>query len=174
MKAAYIFPLSLGFTDGIITSLMIAARLIFLHQPLALSLAFRIAIGSASVGAFSYFIATFASNRASLTRLSRQLNPSSPWKLFKGNLPNEVLIESIIGTTISGLSGFLGSLIPLGTFSITNSNVLVSLIATEAAMGVLGYSLSLSFDGRRIPWTSGMILFGIAVMLIGSYVKIIS
>ena len=91
MRIDYVFPLTLGFTDGIITALMIASNLLLSGVHLSYILALRISVGSASVGAFSYFIASFASNRAKLVRISKQINPSAPWKMVKGSLSNRAL-----------------------------------------------------------------------------------
>ena len=172
MKFSYIFPVSLGFTDGIITALMISSYLILNDLHMAISLAFRISTGSAAVGTFSYFIASFASNRAELSRISKHLNPSRPTGKISGTLLNEVYRDSMTGTVVSGACSFLGSMIPLGAYSISSSSIIV-LIVTEISLSILGYSLSRSLKGRSVPWIAGMFTFGVAVILIGLYVRII-
>ncbi len=174
MKFSYIFPISLGFTDGIITALMISSYLILNDIHMSLSFAFRISLGSAAVGTFSYFIASFASNRAKLTRLSKHINPYRPTGMISGALLNDAFTDALFGTMISGASSFLGSMIPLGTFSLTGSNAIIVVVVTEAALSILGFSLSRSLKSNSIPWIFGMFTFGVAVMLIGFYVKIVA
>lgn len=173
MKFSYIFPLSLGFTDGIITALMISSYLILNDIHMSISFAFRISLGSAAVGTFSYFIASFASNRAELTRISKQMNPSRPTRKVSGALLSDAYLDALFGTVISGSSSFLGSMVPLGTFSLSGSNALMVVIVTEAALSLLGFSLSRSLKSNPIPWIFGMFAFGVVVMLIGFYVKIV-
>ena len=174
MRLDYVFPLTLGFTDGIITALMITSNLLLSGVHLSYILALRISVGSASVGAFSYFIASFASNRAKLVRISKQINPSAPWKMVKGSLSNRALVDAFAGTVISASSSFAGSLIPLGIYTWSRSNVVLSISVTQASLVLLGLSLARSFRGKSFIWMTGMFSFGLAVMIIGFYVRIVS
>ena len=173
MKFSYIFPVSLGFTDGIITALMISSYLILNDRSMPVELALRISTGSAAVGTFSYFIASFASNRAELTRISKHMNPSRPSGKVSGSLLNDVYLDSLVGTVVSGASSFLGSMIPLGAYSLSSSRLIV-LVVTQVSLAVLGYSLSRTLKSNSVAWIAGMFAFGVVVILIGLYVKIIA
>jgi VIT1/CCC1 family predicted Fe2+/Mn2+ transporter len=163
----------LGFTDGIITALMISSYLILNDLHMTFLLALRISTGSAAVGTFSYFIASFASNRADLSRVSRHMNPSGQGRKISRTLLNDAYRASMSGTILSGACSFLGSMIPLGAYSISSSSIIV-LIVTEVSLSILGYSLSRSLKGSPIPWITGMFAFGVVVILIGLYVRIIA
>jgi VIT1/CCC1 family predicted Fe2+/Mn2+ transporter len=172
LKFSYIFPVSLGFTDGIITALMISSYLILNDLHMSLVLALRISTGSAAVGTFSYFIASYANNMAELSRISRHINPSRPNRKISVSLLSEAYRDSITGTIVSGACSFLGSMIPLGAYSISSSSLIV-ITVTEGTLAFLGYALSRSLKGSSISWIGGMFAFGVVVILIGLYVRII-
>ena len=54
MKNSLLFPMAIGITDGIITTLMLATNYIVEARAISLLLSLRIAAGSAMVGSFSY------------------------------------------------------------------------------------------------------------------------
>lgn len=170
----FIFPVSLGFLDGIITPLMITSHLILSGIGLPFELGIRIALGSASVGAFSYFIAEFASNRAELVRISRHINPGSPLKILRGRLSEEAFVRTASGTLISAGSSFVGSLIPLLSYSLSDSNSILAITLAEAAMMILGIAISRVLKTGWAVWVFGMMLFGMAITILGFFVQIVA
>lgn len=174
MAREYLFPVSLGFLDGVITPLMISSHLMLSGQALSITLALRISLGSASVGAFSFFIAEFASNREELQRISRHLNPSSPWKILKGRLSDVAFIDTVSGTLESAGSSFLGSLVPLLSYSLSGSSSILALTLSEVAMALLGVVIARTLKTGWIVWVTGMMIFGILIIVLGFFVQIVS
>ena len=107
-KQNLLFPFTLGLSDGIITTLMLISRSLIFGDPIGLNLAFRVAFGSAFVGGFSFFIAEYSRLRGEISRTSRQLNLRSTSYLIMGKIGRDIMVESVTGTSISGLSGFSG------------------------------------------------------------------
>jgi VIT1/CCC1 family predicted Fe2+/Mn2+ transporter len=64
--------------------------------------------------------------------------------------------------------------VPLGIYTWSRSNVVLSISVTQASLVLLGLSLARSFRGKSFIWMTGMFSFGLAVMIIGFYVRIVS
>ncbi len=173
MAHNFIFPVSLGFLDGIITPLMITSHLMLSRMFLPFALAIRIALGSASVGAFSYFIAEFVSNRAELVRISKLINPGKPLKFLRGKMSSEVFVLTTVGTLASAGSSFLGSLVPLLSYSLSGSSSIFSITLAEIAMGILGVAIARVLKTNSVLWISGMLLFGVLITILGFFVQIV-
>ncbi|MEM0132825.1 hypothetical protein [Acidiplasma sp.] len=60
MIKKYLFPISIGLSDGIITALILASGGIIGSTHINLYEAFKISFGSSFAGTFSYFIAQYA------------------------------------------------------------------------------------------------------------------
>ncbi len=112
MRPRLLFPVTIGLSDGIITSLMIAASRMAEPSSVSAYFALRVAAGSAIVGMFSFFVAEYSRLRNELSRSSRQLGYPSPSFLLRTRLGRSILVEAITGTSASGVSGFTGALIP--------------------------------------------------------------
>ena len=172
-KNNFLFPITLGLSDGIITALMLAAGDLLSHNDVGLNLALRIAFGSAFVGSFSYFIAEYARLRGELYRASRQLTLKSPSFLTRGKLGKEIIIESTLGTSLSGACGFAGALIPLLVNVYIPQPVWLSIITANVTLGVLGLGLSRTVLGKHIYWAIAMVVMGIVVTVAGSILHIV-
>ena len=172
-KINFLFPITLGLSDGIITALMLAAGDLLSYHDVGLNLALRIAFGSAFVGSFSYFIAEYARLRGELYRVSRQLTLKSPSFLTKGKLGKDIILESTVGTSLSGFCGFSGAMIPLLVNVYMPHPVWLSVIIAIVTLGVLGIGLSKTVVGKHTYWAVSMVLMGIIVTAAGSVLHIV-
>ena len=142
MNKKYIFPVSIGLSDGIITALILASGGIIGKSTIDLFEAFKISFGSAFAGAFSYFIAQYAGLNEELHRTALQLNLKSTNYLLKGHLGIEIFVESLLGAFIAAFFGFLGALIPLSSSLIIKNNIELPLFLSYASLAVLGLFIS--------------------------------
>jgi len=173
MKNKYLFPVSIGLSDGIITALILASGGIIGKSSIDLYLAFKISFGSAFAGTFSYFIAQYAGLNEELHRTAVQLNLKSTDYLLKGHLGTEIFVESLIGAFIAALFGFLGALIPLSSSLIIKNNIFIPLSLSYISLAILGLFISKTTAGRAGFWISVMVIVGIIVTIAGYYLKLI-
>ncbi len=174
MNTRIFFPIAIGVTDGIITTLMLVSSLIIHHSYIGLSLAVRVAFGSAFVGTFSYFIAEYSSLRVQLSRESRHLNLSSPSYLLKSKPGRDILQESILYTSLTGICSFSGSFVPLVFEVLIPSSGFIAITVAVTALALTGYVISRSISGNAIFWVTLMVLLGITVSIIGNVLQLIS
>jgi VIT1/CCC1 family predicted Fe2+/Mn2+ transporter len=173
MNKKYIFPVSIGLSDGIITALILASGGILGKSNIDLFEAFRISFGSAFAGAFSYFIAQYAGLNEELHRTALQLNLKSTDYLLKGHLGIQIFIESLLGAFIAAFFGFLGALIPLSSSLIIRSNIEIPLLLSYTSLAVLGLFISKTTAGRSRFWVIVMVIVGIIVTVAGYELKLI-
>jgi VIT1/CCC1 family predicted Fe2+/Mn2+ transporter len=173
MNKKYIFPVSIGLSDGIITALILASGGIIGKSTIDMFEAFKISFGSAFAGAFSYFIAQYAGLNEELHRTALQLNLKSTDYLLKGHLGIEIFIESLIGALIAAFFGFLGALIPLSSSLIIRGNEIIPLSLSYTSLAVLGLFISKSTAGRARFWVIVMVVVGIIVTVAGFELKLI-
>ena len=173
MNKKYIFPVSIGLSDGIITALILASAGIIGKSTIDLFEAFKISFGSAFAGAFSYFIAQYAGLNEELHRTALQLNLKSTNYLLKGHLGIEIFVESLLGAFIAAFFGFLGALIPLSSSLIIKNNIELPLLLSYASLAVLGLFISKTTAGRARFWILVMVTVGIIVTIAGYELKLI-
>lgn len=166
-KQNLLFPFTLGLSDGIITTLMLISRSLIFGDPIGLNLAFRVAFGSAFVGGFSFFIAEYSRLRGEISRTSRQLNLRSPSYLIRGKIGRDIMVESVTGTSISVLSGFSGSMIPLAFSVLVPQDGRLSVIVAVLSLAALGAGIGKSVKGNYIFWVITMVALGVIVTAIG-------
>lgn len=173
MNKKYIFPVSIGLSDGIITALILASGGIIGKSSIDLFQAFRISFGSSFAGAFSYFIAQYAGLNEELHRTALQLNLKSTDYLLKGHLGIEIFVESLLGALIAAFFGFLGALIPLSSSLIVRNNIEIPLSLSYLSLAVLGLFISKTTAGRAKFWIVVMVIVGIIVTIAGYELKLI-
>ncbi|GGM76425.1 hypothetical protein GCM10007108_12940 [Thermogymnomonas acidicola] len=166
MRPRLLFPVTIGLSDGIITSLMIAASRMAEPSSVSAYFALRVAAGSAIVGMFSFFVAEYSRLRNELSRSSRQLGYPSPSFLLRTRLGRSILVEAITGTSASGVSGFTGALIPLAAAAFTLSPY-APFLAAFVSLVLLGIGLARAVSGSYITWPTGMLALGILMALVG-------
>lgn len=173
MSDHYTFPVILGLTDGIITALMIATNEILNSNATHLGLFVRIALGSAAVGAVSFFMADYSSMKQDLVRLSKIVNPNTPFDLLETQLGRRIIEESIAKTLLSALSGFTGALIPLLPSLLFTTNSLISLAIADLSLALLGVVVAKVQSGNYFFWPPLLATVGIVMIYIGEFVNIV-
>lgn len=172
-RQALLFPFTLGLSDGVITTLMLIARTLIYSEPIGLNLALRVAFGSAFVGGFSFFIAEYSRLRGEISRTSRQLNLRSPSYLIRGKIGRDIMLESVAGTSISVLSGFTGSMIPLAFSVLVPQDGRLSVIVAILSLAALGAGVGKSVKGNYIFWIITMMALGVIVSAIGFFLHLV-
>lgn len=172
-KQNLLFPFTLGLSDGVITTLMLIARTLISANALSLNLALRVAFGAAFVGGFSFFIAEYSRLRGEISRTSRQLNLRSPAYLIRGKIGRDIMLESVLGTTISVLSGFTGSMIPLAFAILVPEDGVLSIVVAIVSLSALGAGISKSVKGNYLFWILTMSILGMIVTLVGFYLNLV-
>ena len=172
-KQNLLFPFTLGLSDGIITTLMLISRSLIYGDVIGINLALRVAFGSAFVGGFSFFIAEYSRLRGEISRTSKQLNLRSPAYLIRGKIGRDIMLESVLGTTISVLSGFSGSMIPLAFSVLVPSDGRISVVVAILSLAALGAGISKSVKGNYFFWIVTMVVLGFIVTSIGFYLHLV-
>ncbi|WP_337860507.1 hypothetical protein [Ferroplasma sp.] len=173
MNKKYLFPVSIGLSDGIITALILASGGILANGTINLFEAFKISFGSAFAGAFSYFIAQYAGLNEELHRTALQLNLKSTNYLLRGHLGIEIFTESLLGSLTAAFFGFFGALIPLSSSLIIKGNIVIPLSLSYFSLGILGLFISKTTAGRAKFWIAVMVIIGIIVTIAGYELKLI-
>ncbi|MHB8358464.1 MAG: hypothetical protein ACYDCP_03050 [Thermoplasmataceae archaeon] len=173
MKYSLLFPATIGLADGIITALVLVTGSILSGSGLSPGLSERVAFGSAFVGTFSFFIAEYSRLRGEINKTSRQLNLTSPRLLLKGKIGRDIFLEAIIGTSLSGVCGFLGAGIPLFINYLFPTHGYLSIISAILAMGALGAGIGRSVSGRYILWILTMLILATLIAIVGNYLRIV-
>ncbi len=173
MNKDYTFPVILGLTDGIVTALMIATNEILTVTVPEFNLYIRIALGSASVGAVSFFMADYSSLKQELVRLSKIVNPNTPFELLETQLGRRIVSESVEKTLLSALAGFGGALIPLALSSVFITQYWVSLLGADLSLALLGVLVARVQSGNYFFWPPLLASVGVVMMFIGRFVNIV-
>ncbi|HLH85767.1 MAG TPA: hypothetical protein VKU79_02755 [Thermoplasmataceae archaeon] len=172
-RPALLFPLTLGLSDGIITTLMLISRTLISGEAFDVSLVVRVATGSAFVGGFSFFIAEYSRLRAELSRTSRQLILKTPRYLLKGKIGRDILLEAGTGTAVSTISGFGGSLVPLLSGMFLRSGGPISIGLALASLAALGGGVGKSVNGNVGFWVVVLVSIGIIVTIMGNFLNLV-
>lgn len=173
-KENLVFPLTLGLSDGIITTLMLISRTIIHGDLPGFNLAFRVAFGSAFVGGFSFFIAEYSRLRGEISRTSRQLMLRSPSYLIRSKIGKDILLEAVSGTGASIISGFSGSMIPLSFAALFPGMSIFAIYIADGSLALLGAGIAKSVSGNYIFWIFTMFLLGIVVTILGNFLNLVS
>ena len=152
---------------------MLISRSLLAGESIGAGLALRVAFGAAFVGAFSYFIAEYSRLREEISRTSRQLVLRSPSYLIKGKIGRDIMFESVLGTSISAVSGFTGSMIPLAFSVLLPQDGLLSIIVAVASLSALGAGIGRSVKGNYAFWVLTMVILGLMVSIIGYYLNLV-
>jgi predicted membrane protein (TIGR00267 family) len=169
-----LLPVVLGFSDGILTALTLAAgRLTSLGQTVSLSLALRIAAGALASGAFVFFVARYAELRRELIHAERQLSLTSHGQLAASHLGAAVLHEAVLSGLISSIAAFCGALVPLLVAALIPGYRWASIFAAVITLALLGSGLARVLHGGGLRWSVGLAAGGGALSLVGVYLKIV-
>jgi VIT1/CCC1 family predicted Fe2+/Mn2+ transporter len=140
---------------------------------LDLDLGVRVGVVALSSAVVTLFVAEYAQNRLELVRAERQLMFTRSGRLAATHLGRAVLRDAAVVAGVAGLSSFAGAALPLVVGAVLPKATWIALVASVAVLGALGTVLSLQVGGRRLVWTLGLVLAGIAVTIIGVQVDLV-
>jgi VIT1/CCC1 family predicted Fe2+/Mn2+ transporter len=167
------FATALGVSDGILNALTLASARVLRGVGLDLELGVRVGVVAFSSAVVTLFVAEYAQNRLELVRAERQLMFTRSGRLAATHLGRAVLRDAAVVAGVAGLSSFAGAALPLVVGAVLPKATWIALVASVAVLGALGTVLSLQVGGRRLVWTLGLVLAGIAVTIIGVQVDLV-
>ncbi len=172
MSNRFLFPVAIGLIDGLITALIIASHAILNDLSISEFAAIRISWGSSLVGATSYLVAEYGRRRTDMVRVARHLNPGNLRPSKNRFVRLGILLDSVTGGAIALGMGFIGSMIPLMSYSVFNMNPYISLGITFLALGITGIYMGMEAEGSSVMWVTALILVGITMLFLGNYLRI--
>ena len=164
--------MAIGLIDGLITALIIASNAILSKNVIPFPTALRIAGGSSIVGATSYLVAEYGRMRTDMVRIARHLNPETLRSSKNRSVRIRILMESISGGGIALSFGFIGALIPLGSYSIFNMDPVISMTITFIALSITGIYMGHEAEGSALMWIIALNSVGILMLLLGNFLRI--
>jgi len=168
-----LFAWVIGPVDGILTALTLAAGHIMKpHQPIEQVLAARIAGAAALSGGFVFFVAEYARLRGELSQAERHLSLATHGQLALSALGRKVLFESLQGTGIAALSGFLGALVPLSLGAAFPDIAWMGIAAAIGVLGLLGATVARVVHGASGAWAVALMAGGVALSVAGVWLDI--
>ncbi|MCL4323112.1 MAG: hypothetical protein M1498_01485 [Candidatus Thermoplasmatota archaeon] len=168
------FALSIGAIDGLITSLMITSNAIISKSNVMFETALRISMGSAVVGAASFFVAEYGRLRQGEYRIARLLNPSMTQNESRSHVIRRNLTDAFRGGSFSFIMGFIGAAIPILSYSVLHAEGIYSLTFSYFALGMLGIFLGKSSGGKMSNWFLSLVILGVIMTVVGYFLKIVS
>lgn len=164
----------LGFVDGIINALTLAAHsIVGTGPPMTFHLAVRIALFAFGTGCLVLFVSGYVDLRNELVRATRQLNLRRNNNLAITHLGRAVLRESGIDAGAGGIASFLGCLLPLTVANLDPARSWLGIVAALVMLAILGAALALSVGGRWPVWAATLALAGGALTGIGLWLRIV-
>lgn len=164
----------LGFVDGIINALTLAAgSIIGSAPPMTLTLAIRISLFALGTGSLVLFVSGYVDLRSELVRATRQLNLARNKNLAITHLGRAVLREGAIDAGAGGVASFLGCLLPLLVAVLVPDRAWVAIIVAIAMLAALGAVFAISVGGRWPVWALSLASSGIALTAVGLWLKIV-
>lgn len=166
-------PLVLGFSDGILNALVLAAgTIVGATGHLAIGLALRVGIAALVTAVFTVYVATYAEQRAHLVHASRELNLSSRGQLATTKLGRAAIRDALVGTSIAAVSSFLGAVFPLLIGSALRKPSWLPLAVSISALAALGIGVGHVVAGSRLRWCLVLAVGGGVVAAIGLQLRI--
>ena len=168
------FALSIGAIDGLITSLMITSNAIISKSTILLETALRISLGSAVVGAASFFVAEYGRLRQGEYRVAHLLKPSLGPGQRKTSVNRRNLSDAFKGGSFSFIMGFVGAAVPIVSYSLLHRGGVYSLAFSYSALGITGIFLGKSSGGKISNWFISLVILRVIMTAVGYYLKIVS
>jgi VIT1/CCC1 family predicted Fe2+/Mn2+ transporter len=174
LKSQEAFAAVLGLTDGVLTVLTLAAgRMIESRRGLPFSLAMRVAAASALAGGVVFFTAEVARRNQELVHAEQQLNLLGHGRLATTRLGHFVVTESSkAALTVLG-SNFLGALSPLLAGLLWRHILWAPVGFSLVLLGLLGAMIARATYRNTMLWTTGLILTGALLALLGIWLRIV-
>jgi hypothetical protein len=170
---AMLLPLSLGFADGILSALTLASSSLVSGGPgVSAGLALRIAVASLLTAGFAVFVATYSEARGGLRHASHQLSLPVERGLVTTRLGREALRHATEHAGVASAASFVGALLPLLIAAVLPGPGWIAAAVAIAALGLLGVALATAVAGSRARWAAALMIGGLAVTAIGSWIHI--
>lgn len=162
-----------GLVDGILNALTLTAGTLLGDGGPTLASGVKVAAVTACTTSFVFFVAHYAQLRSELVHSARQLNLLSRGHLATTQLGAQIFREALGGAAVASLCGVFGSTVPLAASLIAPQFPLIGVALTIGLLGGLGWVLALSVFGSPPRWSTGLMVGGIVVTVIGARLNII-
>jgi VIT1/CCC1 family predicted Fe2+/Mn2+ transporter len=163
----------LGFADGILNALTLAAAsLVGDRGAVTFGLALRISIAALVTAGFAVFVGEYAQARGGLRHAARQLNLSSESGLAETRLGRDAMRHAVGQSLLASVASMLGALLPLALAAAVPGPEWIAAVLAIAALGLLGVGLASVVLGSRALWAVALVLGGVAVTLVGTWLHI--
>jgi predicted membrane protein (TIGR00267 family) len=173
-RGDYAFALVIGLVDGILTALILAAgKVVESKAAIHFDDVIRVAIVASISAAFTFFVAQYSRFRHELVHAEKHLTLGSRGRLAKTQLGRAVLLESIVGSVVSGSCSFIGAMFPLLFATIWSGLSWLSIGAALVVLGLLGAILGRSAYGNAILWAIGLMSVGVVLTFVGLKLHIV-
>lgn len=168
-------PLSLGLSDGILNSLVLATTAILGSGATpTLAMAGRVGCVALATALVTMYVAQYAELRVRLERATDTLSLSRSGRLATTALGRRVRLEALQAAVLASCSSFAGATLPLLVAGVVRQAPWSGLLVAEGLLALLGAVLAGSVKGNRTRWAVGLSVAGIVVAAIGSQLKITS
>jgi predicted membrane protein (TIGR00267 family) len=162
-----------GIVDGVLTALTLtASKMLSGAGAIDLGLAVRVSIAAGLTTVFVFFLAHYAQLRSDLIRAERQLNVLRHGRLAKTNLGRQVLIESLAGASLAAVCSVVGAFTPMFLVINTPGPPWIGYLVTIAILAGLGLALARSFNGSLIAWAVALVVIGLGLTGVGTFLRI--
>jgi hypothetical protein len=167
------FAIVIGMTDGILTALTLAAGKLLSGARPDSAMALRVSGASALSGAFVFFTAEYARQRAGLVHAERQLNLASHGRLATTRLGEAVRRDTLRSAGIAVACNFAGALLPLICGAHLPGPPWLAIPVAVIALGALGGAVAQSVYGHRILWVLALMAAGLVLSLAGVMLHVV-
>jgi len=167
------FAVALGASDGILNALTLASARVLRGVGLDVGLGARVGVVAFASAVVTLFVAEYAQNRLELVRAERQLMFTHSGRLAATRLGRAALRDAAAVAIVAGMSSFIGAALPLVVGALLPKATWIAVGLSVAVLGGLGIVPSMQIGGRRMVWTIGLMIAGIAVTIIGVQVDLL-
>jgi VIT1/CCC1 family predicted Fe2+/Mn2+ transporter len=166
----------LGFTDGVLTALVLASGTISgsVHGWPGVLLAIKVGVFAFTSGFFVYFVSRFFELRHKLLEVGRQLSVTDRRALLSTSLGRTATLDSAIGAVTASCCSFLGGAFPLTIAALVPEIGAMGLLTALAILGIMGLALGRMTMGSPLVWAAGMVVGGGVVAAIGAQLRLLS
>jgi predicted membrane protein (TIGR00267 family) len=168
-----LLPPVLGFVDGILNALALAASAILSQRGgIGAGLALRVGVFSLVTAVFVLFVARYGELRSELVRQARQLNLLSHGGLAQTMLGRAVFREALTDATVSSVASFAGAVMPLAVAAGTPAHSWLAVVVALFLLGALGIALARTIHASAARWALTLVLGGLVLTAIGFKLRI--
>lgn len=166
-------PFVLGFSDGILNALILAAGRIVDGRRADLGVGLRVAVASLVTAVFTVYVAHYADLRSQLARASHQLSLASRGHLATTRLGRRSLREAVDAGIVAGATSFAGAFVPLLAGAVLPGPSWLPLVISLALQALLGAGIGVAVAGSPLLWSCALLVGGACVALVGLRLHIV-